>query len=211
MADRWCSSGLGIPRQIHDLDQITNLPMDESGFYSLPVNKIVRDTPWTPGLWAYMITLVNLFGPIQDLNRRVVQEDLDDDEINRCACDLSQRLDAWQENLPADTSLNPDNLEGHKKKGTGGPFVALHLGFHHYSTLLYFQYSKTNNLSDATARVFAERCELHASSYSALLEFSRENKGFQAVYPTVGHMAIVSSSVLLHTLLFGDQDQLPSA
>jgi Fungal specific transcription factor domain len=211
MADRWYSSGLGLPRQINDTERSSDLPMDESIFHALPVDQLTLDAPWKPGLWAHMITLVDLFGPIQDLNRRIVQEDLEDSEINRCAYDLSQKLDAWEDKLPADTKLNQENLEGHKNRNTGGPFVALHLGFHHYSTLLYFQYLESKGISTDMTRTFAERCKHHASSYSALLKFSREHKGFKAVYPTVGHMAIVSSSVLLHALLFGDEDQIPSA
>jgi hypothetical protein len=211
MADRWYSSGLGLPRQIHGIERSTDLPMDESIFHTLPGDQRTLSTPWKPGLWAHMITLVDLFGPIQDLNRRIVQEDLEDAEINRYAYDLSQKLDAWENMLPVDTQLNQENLEQHRNRNTGGPFVALHLGFHHYSTLLYFQYLETMGISTATTKIFAERCKHHASSYSALLKYSREHDGFKAVYPTVGHMAIVSSSVLLHTLLFGDEDQIRSA
>ncbi|KAF4636660.1 hypothetical protein G7Y89_g1426 [Cudoniella acicularis] len=211
MADCWYSSGLGLPRQINDTERSSDLPMEESTFHALPVDHPTLDRPWKPGLWAHMITLVELFGPIQDFNRRIVQEDLEDAEINRCTYDLSQKLDAWENNLPADTKLNPENLEAHKRRGTGGPFVALHLGLYHYSTLLYFQYLETEGIFTNTTKTFAERCKHHASSYSALLKFSREHKGFQVVYPTIGHMAIVSSSVLLHTLLFGDENQIPSA
>ena len=158
-----------------------------------------------------MITLVDLFGPIQDLNRRIVQEDLEDSEINRCAYDLLQKLGGWENKLSPDTKLNQENLKGYKNRNTGGPFVALHLRFHHYSTLLYFQYLESKGISTDMTRIFAERCKHHASSYSALLKFSREHKGFKAVYPTVAHIVIVSSSVLLYTLLFGDEDQIPSA
>jgi hypothetical protein len=211
MADRWCSSGLGLPRQIHGIERSTDLPIDECIFHALPGDQRTLSTPWKLGLWAHMITLVDLFGPIQDLNRRIVQEDLADSEINTLAYNLSQKLDAWEDMLPVDTKLNQENLEEHKNRNTGGPFVALHLGFHHYSTLLYFQYLETKGTSTATTNIFAERCKNHASSYSALLKYSRQHDGFKAVYPTVGHMAIVSSSVLLHTLLFGDEDEIPSA
>jgi hypothetical protein len=211
MADRWYSASLDLPRQIKEMERSSDLPMNESTFHALATGQITLDSPWSPGLWAHMITLVDLFGPIQDLNRHIVQEDLEEVEIDRCAYELSHRLDAWEDMLPVDTKLSTENLEEHKKKGTGGPFVALHLGFHHYSTLLYFQYLETKGGSTTTTNAFAERCKHHASAYSALLKFSRENVGFQAVYPTVGHMAIVSSSVLLYTLLFGDEIQIPNA
>jgi hypothetical protein len=114
MADRWYSSGLGLPRQIHGIERSTDLPMDESIFHTLPGDQRTLSTPWKPGLWAHMITLVDLFGPIQDLNRRIVQEDLEDAEINRYAYDLSQKLDAWENMLPVDTQLNQENLEQHR-------------------------------------------------------------------------------------------------
>lgn len=211
MADRWYSSGLSLPRQIKDCERPTDLPMDESTFYALTIEQDSLDDVWRPGLWAHMITLVDLFGPIQDLNRRIVQDDLEDDKIDICACHLSEKLDAWEEMLPADVKLNRENLREHKRRNTGGPFVALHLGFHHYSSLLYFQYLEAKCTSTVTTKQFAERCKHHASAYSALLKFAREEEGFVAVYPTVGHMAIVSSSVLLHTLLFDDEDKIPSA
>jgi len=209
MADRWYSSGLGLPRQINDNEISSDLPMDESIFHALSVSQLTFTTPQKPGLWGYMITPVDLFGPIQDLNRRiqVVQEDVEDAKIHRCAYDLSLRLDGWEASLLFDIKLNQENLEVHKNKMTGGPFVALHLGYHHYSTLLYFQYLDI----PAAMRVFTERCKHHASCYSALLKYSREHEGLNAVYLTVGHMAIVSSSVLIHTLLFGDEEQIPSA
>jgi hypothetical protein len=210
MADRWYSSGLGLPRQIHGIERTIELPMDESIFHSILADTIALEVPWKPGLWAHMITLVDIFGPIQDLNRRIVQEDLNDVEISKCTYDLSQRLDAWEDMLPADKKFTQKNLEEHRERNTGGPFVALHLGFHHYSTLLYFQYLETKFIPTTTDTDFANRCKHHASSYSSLLRYSREHHGFKAVYPTVGHMAIVSSSVLLHTLLFGDEYQLPS-
>lgn len=40
---------------------------------------------------------------------------------------------------------------------------------------------------------------------------SRQMQGCEANYPTIGHMTAVSSSVLLHTMLFGDQQELLTA
>lgn len=210
MADRWYSSGISLPRQISDCDRPTDLPMDETKFHTLAINQKVLDTPYKPGLWAYMITLVDLFGPIQDLSRRIVQDDLDEIDVDRATHNLSCKLDLWEEMLPPDTKLTEENLELHKNRNTGGAFVALHLGFHHYSTLLHFHYLDARQASHE-ARFYAERCKHHASHYSALLKFAREHEGFEAVYLTVAHMAIVSSSVLVHTLLFGDEDQISTA
>ncbi|KAK2812625.1 hypothetical protein FQN50_001271 [Emmonsiellopsis sp. PD_5] len=212
MADRWHSSGLGLPFQIKTFPGQTDLPMDESIFHRLPADQDgFLDVPWKPGLWAHMITLVKIFAPIQDLNYRIVKEDLDDITAERCTMDLAHQLHVWEEILPADAQSNEENLREHQRKGTGGPFVALHLGFHHYSTLLFFQYLDTRRSPTAATRSYAERCKYHASSYSALLKSARSMENCDAVYLTVGHMAIVSSSVLVHTLLFGGEDEVPDA
>ncbi|KIM99716.1 hypothetical protein OIDMADRAFT_126100 [Oidiodendron maius Zn] len=211
MADCWYSSGLNLPRQIQDRERPAALPMDESIFHSLAIGKESLGGPHKLGLWAHMITLVDLFGPIQDLNRRIVQEDLEDNEIDRCAYDISQRIEDWEKTLPLDAKFNEENLREHKRRGTGGPFIALHLGFHHYSTLLYFQYLDVKRATTVDTKLYAERCKHHASSYSALLKVARSEEGLAAVYLTVGHMAVISSSVLLHTLLFDDEHRIRSA
>ncbi|OBT72100.1 hypothetical protein VF21_09172 [Pseudogymnoascus sp. 05NY08] len=210
VADRWYSAGISLPRQISDRDRPTDLPMDETTFHTLAIDQKVLDTPYKPGLWAYMIPLAELFGPIQDLSRQIVQNELDEINVDRATHDLSCQLDAWEEMLPPDMKLTEENLELHKSRNTGGTFVALHFGFHHYSTLLHFHYLDAKQASHKE-RIYAERCKHHASRYSALLKFAREHEGFEAVYLTVAHMAVVSSSVLVHTLLFGDEDQISTA
>ncbi|RSL74387.1 hypothetical protein CEP53_000283 [Fusarium sp. AF-6] len=211
MADRWCSSGIGLPRQIKDLGGNIDLPMDESVFHSLPRHLTRHEGTWKPGLWAHMISLVQHFGPIQDLNRQSAQGCFDGWELDRTAAELSQKLDLWEKMLPTDAKETETNFRFHQEKGTGGPFVALHLGYHHYSTLLYFRYLEARNSLTELGETCVSRCKHHASAYSALLRTARETEGCEAVYPTVGHMAVVSSSVLLHTLLFGDENELANA
>ncbi|KAJ9148943.1 Nonribosomal peptide synthetase 12 [Pleurostoma richardsiae] len=207
MADHWCSSGLGLPRQMRPSDRAVDLPMDEALFHSLaPDQQEPVGISRKPGLWAHMITLVQLFGPIQDLNQRVAANDINGDEVDRTVASLARQLQAWEEMLPPDAQFNDANLAAHCKRRVGGPFVALHLGFHHYSTLLYFQFLETSS-----NRLYVDRCKHHAKSYSALLKRARQEGGCEAVYPTVGHMATVSSSVLVHILLFGETDELAQA
>ncbi|RFU30687.1 hypothetical protein B7463_g5642, partial [Scytalidium lignicola] len=211
MADRWCSVGLGLPRQIHDCKRAVDLPMDEYVFQNLHNEQQDNPRPLTLGLWAYMITLVEIFGPVQDLNRRLVEENVRDEDSDRCVQEFSTQLDLWQESLPPHLRLNERNLDQHKEKGLGGGFVALHLGYHHYATLLYFQYLDPQRTSTVMHKSYVNRCKFHASSYSALLKMSRDKGECEAVYATVGHMTLVSSSVLLYTLLFGDENELPAA
>lgn len=209
MADRWCSSGLGLTPQIRESDPYPDLPMDEKAFRSLSCDSASSSVMWKAGLWAHMSTLVRMFGPIQDLNRRCASGVETTDELYALVESISLRLDSWQTSLPLETQLNIRNLDAHEAGGTGGPFVALHLGYHHYATLLYFRFLEEK--STRTAESYAARCKRHAASFSELLVHARRRASCEAVYHTVAHMAVVSSSVLLHTLLFGYEEELDEA
>ncbi|KAJ5449467.1 uncharacterized protein N7458_005916 [Penicillium daleae] len=214
MADNWCSSSLGLPRQMRDFPRPAHLPMDEQLFSTLTPDQplSVWQSCEIPGLWAHMVTLVELFAPIQELNWRVAHgESLQQGQIDHNTEQLAQQLDTWLEKLPRGAQPTEFNLAEHTKRGTGGPFLALHLGFHHYCTLLYYQYLDTQLTPTIQTQRFAARCKLHAFNYSTLLAHGRQQAGCEAVYPTVGHMTVVSSSVLLHTILFGTEDELPQS
>ncbi|KAJ6024677.1 hypothetical protein N7540_005474 [Penicillium herquei] len=211
MADNWCCSSLGLPRQMKDYPRPARLPLDEGAFCALTPHQpaSVLESCGDPGLWAHMVTLVEFFAPIQKLNRRIVQDkDLQQSQIEQDTSRLAQQLEDWQDRLPANACMSEINLLSHAGRGTGGPFLALHLGFHHYATLLYYQYLDTQFTPTTQSFLFAARCKYHARSYSSLLARGRQQTRCEAVYPTVGQMTIVSSSVLLHTLLFGTQDEL---
>jgi hypothetical protein len=175
--------------------------MDEVDFENLsPVTKTMC-TPWRPGLWAHMMSLAQLFGPIQDLNRKIAENTISLSESIRVASILAERFDLWESMLPTDVQLTHENLQRHAERHTGGPFVGLHLGHHHYATLLYYRFLELPDSVDVLIRPYSKRCKFHASSYSRLLSLARQTEGCEVFYPTVGHMAVVSSSVLLHSLI----------
>lgn len=211
MADRWSSSGLGLHRQIGDSGMAVDLPMDEAVFESLSPDATYLEVQWQPGIWAQMISLVQLFGPIQDLNRRSAQGNVDTKELEVAVASLSQQLANWEQILPVEMQMGQENLETHCRRGTGGPFVALHLGYHHYATLLYFRFLEPQPSMSCDTDHYRGKCKYHASSYSRLLSLARSRGDCEVVYFTVGHMAVVSSSVLLHTLLFGEEEDLDDA
>lgn len=211
MADRWSSSGLGLPPQIRDTDLAVDLPMDETMFESLTPDEIKLKDPWQPGIWAQMISLVRLFGPIQDLNHRSVYGNVSTEELESSVASLSRRLQNWESMIPHEVRMNAENLQRHIQAGHGGAFVALHLGYHHYASLLYFRFLEPAASSSKSAALYRTKCKFHASSYSELLKLARGKENCEVVYPTVGHMAVVSSSVFLHTLLFGEEENLEDA
>jgi hypothetical protein len=74
-----------------------------------------------------------------------------------------------------------------------------------YSTFTTYIGRKTLPALDTS---FTARCENYASAISELMEASIKQSGCEAVDTIVGYVTSMSSSVLLQTLLFSDEDQL---
>lgn len=210
MIDRWSSAGLGTPRQL-ERQEWQQLPLDEHDFHRLDVGQKYWDSPSKLGMWAYMIFLAELFGPITDLNHSIASGKASQEHVSSHVAHLFSRLQKWQEDLPELLRLNVENLNFHKGRGHGRTFVALHLGYFHYATLLSFHFLDQSSASIPFAAIYAERCRQHASAYSDLLKTSYELGECEGMHNIVGHMTVVSSSVLLHTLLFGAEEELDSA
>lgn len=210
MIDRWSSAGLGTPRQL-ERQESQQLPLDEYDFHRLDVGQRLWETPSKLGMWAYMIFLAELFGPITDLNHFIASGKASQEHVSSQVAFLFSRLQKWQEDLPELLRLNIENLNFYKGRDQGRTFVALHLGYFHYATLLSFHFLDQSSRSIPFAAVYAERCRQHASAYSDLLKTSYELGECEGMHNIVGHMTVVSSSVLIHTLLFGAEEELDSA
>ncbi|KAH8589303.1 hypothetical protein B0O99DRAFT_523490 [Bisporella sp. PMI_857] len=210
LIDRWASAGLGLARQFHSTEPQPPLPLDEYMFQQLRCgDEILDGTSRVPGIWAHMISLVHIFGHIQDFNRQLVEQDeWDGDAIEVAAHELAEQMTAYEQNLPEHIRFSLENLDAQITKGSGRTFIALHLGYHHYATLLYYQYLDRHRPLKPRVRIYAERCKYHAAAFSDLISLSRSHGQAEALYNIVGHMTVVSSSVLLHTLLFGDDHEL---
>ncbi|KAL4949677.1 hypothetical protein BDW69DRAFT_69975 [Aspergillus filifer] len=212
MIDQWSSAGLDMPRQIPDNTQHP-LPMPELGFQRLRPGgqqvDSIRDR--IPGLWGYMVLLARIFGKIHELHRQLANGRLTDSETEEKTRELALQLEDFTQILPAHMELTRHHLEQHAGIGLGAAFVALHLGYHHYSTLLYFHYLDSTQFKVPNQHLFAARCKYHAAAFSDLLRSSSEVPGCGALYFIVSHMTVISSSALLHTLLFGEAGELPDA
>jgi Fungal specific transcription factor domain len=216
LIDRWASAGLGLPRHFHNGGPVPRIPMDEVMFSQLTVTDAssgVDDlNTWQPGIWSHMISLVKIFGHIQDLNHELVdQTHWDENSIESRVLSLAEQLASFEYELPSTMVYTLDNLDFHVRRGVGRIFVALHLGYHHYCTLLYYQYLDQRRPPTPNTRMFAQRCKHHATEYCELIRISNQHGGAEALYNIVGHMTVVSLSVLLHTLLLGDDHGLPMA
>ncbi|KAL4964607.1 uncharacterized protein BDV14DRAFT_209218 [Aspergillus stella-maris] len=212
MIDQWSSAGLDTPRQIPDTTQHP-LPMPELEFQRLRqgAQQVNSTRERIPGLWGYMVLLARIFGKIHELHRQLANGRLTNSEMEEKTHDLALQLEEFTQNLPAHMELTRHHLEQHAGVGLGAAFVALHLGYHHYSTLLYFHYLDSTQFEVPNQHLFAARCKYHAAAFSDLLNSSNEVPGCGALYFIVSHMTVISSSALLHTLLFGETGELPDA
>ncbi|RFU24063.1 hypothetical protein B7463_g12275, partial [Scytalidium lignicola] len=212
LIDRWASAGLGLPRQFHIGGRAPRLPMDEVDFSNMSSINGVEELQWQPGLWSRMITLVQIFRHIQDLNRTLVESTRWNEEyIESAVLSLSKQLTDFEDELPPTLVFTSENLALQIERGVGGAFVALHLGYHHYATLLYYQYLDQYRPPAQNGRMYAQWCKYHATAFCELLQSSKIYRQAEALYNIVGHMTVVSSSVLLHTLLFGHENELQIA
>lgn len=215
MIDTWSSAGIDLPRRLLFRGSGPQLPMDESIFNSLktgdPSQQMVL---WKPGFWAHMVILVQIFGRILDLNRRIVfpsggiEPSIEEESRN-----LASELENFELNLPLDVRYSLENLHARIGDFTARMFIALHLGYHHYSTLLYYHYLEDHDkpYSTEVSQEFIRRCKHHAGAFSKIIGESMANSEAEAVYYAVGHMTVVSSSVLVHTLLFGEASEVTKA
>lgn len=211
MADRWCPPALGIPREITSFDPTLRMPMDESAFQDLRIDKDDLQPHQGDGIWAYKVSLVDIFALVQDLNLSLLDNDADRVRNDARVDELADRLQAWYDSLPQHLVMNDRNLDAYRNKGHGGTFVALHLGYHHYSTLLYFQYLDIGRQPSIRTLTCADKCRFHGLAYSRLLNMARALGDCHVVYLTVAHMTMVSSLVLLHLLLFGNDEAVQIA
>lgn len=188
MIDRWASAGLGLARQIHLGDDAPQLPMDEVQFRKLnPTNTTEILENWKPGIWSHMITLAKIFGDIQDLNRMLVEDEAwEEDQIESRVLGLAEELTSFERDLPPKMSFSSENLNFQQKQGVGRAFVALHLGYHHYATLLYYQYLDQRRPPTPTKRIFTERCKYHAIAFCELISTSAKQGDSEALHNVVG-------------------------
>ncbi|KAB8238227.1 Zn(II)2Cys6 transcription factor [Aspergillus alliaceus] len=180
MIDQWSSAGLNIPRQIQDTSQFP-LPMPGLDIHSLASEEDIDSSLQStkPGLLGYMVILARMVGHIQHLHRQLA-----DGTLNDSGTEFSTR------------HLRIEQV-----------FVALHLGYHHYATLLSFPYLGSQLTHVPDQKLFSTRCTYHAAVSSDLLRSSNETQGCEAVYVIVTHMTVTSWTAL-HTSLFGQENEL---
>lgn len=205
MADRWYSSGLGLSPLLSDLELPLTPAVGESDFHGPDFGLKGQAVSYQPGLWSYRTEIARIFGRIQSLNASLVSRGIGRDEIDQKRQALDHELNSWQANLPEHMKFNDANLNAYVARNQGGAFVDLHLGFHHYATLLWFPCLGTRGDPSSGTQLYADKIKQHALRFSELLAIGSRHDGCKVVHYTIGHMTVISSSVLLYSFLSGKE------
>jgi hypothetical protein len=216
LVDMWCISGQGLQRHMEHITSKPALPMNDTTFGSLSIAEGAQQPPTTRGergssLLTQLITLVPLFGPIHRLNQQLVVGAIAAHDQHVEVLRMAGELQTWLDQLPYEARMGPDNVFRQQKVGLGGSLIAMHLTYHHFATLLYFSYLAMECAPRHSSAAYAARCREHASSFSAILQQSRQLKHCEVLYPNLGHMIVVASAVLIHSLLFETEVQAISS
>lgn len=217
--DNWSAAASSIPRQlVAELD--FPRPMEEIEFEQLiPGLQYSERLPpledqqlyQSLGMWTHMIPLTQLITQIDELHEMTVRNSKPQLEIYQTVQKIASSLDSWLLRLPEQLRYTPGNLERYSKLGHARTLIALHLGFHHHGQLLYYQFLHYNSDTSAApqtelAYTYANRCKEHAAGITNLLWHAYSTPGHECVWVVNGHLLAISSSVHLHTLLFGKRN-----
>ncbi|KAH8689435.1 hypothetical protein BGW36DRAFT_330143 [Talaromyces proteolyticus] len=214
MLENWTNAGARIPRQL-TVDLNFPLPMEEHAFEQLSPEMF--DPTMYPaecraqyGIWAQMIPLTEVIAPINEMHEMTVRNRLTNFELFEHVERIAHKLDSWKLRLPDALHATPDNLKSYAKTGHARSLAALHTGFHHFSQLLYYQFLQPSiskaAQNDAKIVKYATRCREHAAELSNLLWLTKQTPDCQCMWPMIGHLLAISSSIHLHTLLFDDDE-----
>ncbi|KIW17029.1 hypothetical protein PV08_04220 [Exophiala spinifera] len=215
MLDRWASAEARIPKQLV-ADSRFPVPMTEQLFEQMSADwcDLNQTSPLERlqlehrGFWAHLIPVTELIEPINELHEMTVQGRLTDLELYDHVESIASKLTSWRLHLPESLEFTPENLLRYANTGHGRILAALHSGFHHQSQLLYYQFLQpsiaTNAESSTRVLEYASRCRQHATDITNLFWLARQTPRCKAMWPMVGHLLAVSSSVHLHSLLFSE-------
>ncbi|KAL2812295.1 hypothetical protein BJX63DRAFT_421862 [Aspergillus granulosus] len=210
MIDIWSSAGLNLPRQL-DFIETSPLPTSEEYFLSLrsgASGAMIADN--RPGLWSEMVILARIWARIHHLNKASVNSMIDYQTLTVSVHSLAQELRDWSSNLHPSLQETSENLERYNSLGLGNAFAALHLGYHYYNEVLFYQFLARNpdpTCASASIEQYRAQCDAHALAFCNLLYRCRETNKQQCQYVMIGHMLVVTSTIYIHMLLFSEEEE----
>ena len=208
MIDIWSSTGLQLPRQMSHSGHIM-LPVEESIYLDLSATS-TRPNSASSSIWAEMVHLAHIWAEIHDLNKAIVDGSMRPESLTPAVETLSNKLSSWSRSLQPHLKATRENLQLYTSLGFGSALAALHLGFHYYNEVLFYQFlAEDAHPSSVSTEFYKENCKTHAAFFCDLLYTCRTIPGCECFYIMVGHMLVVTSTVYIHTLLFSDiEDQI---
>lgn len=99
--DTWASGGSNLSRQFKWQANQPRAPMDEYVFFNMKKGDAdIEDSEWKPGLWAYMVKLVEIYTQIQHLHQDLADTvDWDEHSIEETVQRLEAELGAFEETV----------------------------------------------------------------------------------------------------------------
>lgn len=206
MIDIWSSTGLQLPRQMYLLDHVAR-PIEESIFIRLSTDSGSSHTACT-SIWSEMVHLSHVWAQIHELNKATVDGSMRPESLSKAVKGLSDQLNNWSSSLQPHLRATKENLERYASLGLGSALAALHLGFHYYNEVLFYQFlAEDARHSSVSATFYSENCKAHATQFCNLLYTCNTIPGCECLYIMVGHMLVVTSTVYIHMLLFSAAEE----
>ncbi|KAI9044246.1 putative C6 transcription factor [Aspergillus affinis] len=208
IANHWAASDMSIepmgfgsgpqfPPAIDDVSFHKPCPQPSGGSYISTIPH--RD------MWAQMAKTLDIFTEINRLLRKLSRGIISFDDYCTQAAVLESRLDQWAANLPSDLRYNITNIMLFVDQQLGRTFLSMHIGYYHFQQMLLFPFldaRAARSTTESAVRHGATKCKESAELVSEILRYSTEIKNCELDYFIYGHIAVVSSCVHLHTLLF---------
>lgn len=189
------------------------LPMDEAIFSSALIGEDYdslaekSSLKSQSSLIAEMVKLNTILHEINEYNKKVVVQNNGipiEDEVDS----LSRKLDEWEGSIPHCMLDTPENLSYWASQGLGRIFIAVHFGHYHFGQLICYQFlhEDCHSSSPDRAHFYAAKCKNYAARLCQLTYAAYSTPGCDILYNMVGHVLVISSTVQIHTLLFGEDE-----
>jgi hypothetical protein len=167
----------------------------------------ISATTYVPddSLLAHSVGLNEKFSQIDNMNSRAVSEVLYGSELIREVERISLEMRAWASELPDRMRYTRENLAYWTSQGSGNIFILLHIQYHHFSQLLFYQF--LHGSADPTCRSsanyrYAQNCREHATNLCNIIHLARDKPATEPLFSLVGHVLTIASTAQLHILLF---------
>lgn len=207
MIDIWSATGLHLPRQLNYTESV-DLPVEEGQFLSPNMTRYSQCS----SIWGEMASLARIWAEIHEIHKAAIHS-MEPVELNDRVAILSARLQNWSVSLAPHLVCTEANLTRYAALDLGSAFAALHLGYHYYSEVLFYQFlAPAAHHPSISTQYYANSCKGHARQFCDLLYLCHDTPKCKPMYVMVGHMLVVTSTVYIHQLLFcEDQDEVNTA